>query len=185
MSRADPSFALIQNDPIGFKGKDSNLYRYVQNNPINWIDPEGLTPQDVIDWATRHYGRHDYDASAPNSEVKGGRGKYLGGRWAPKCNIFVFDALNEGKCKAGRVDGGRIPKAEEWANPSYFIPGCRVVSSPEPGDVISDGHHVGIYVPYSPSTPMTISATPTDGVTWSNWGFRKGQAPTFRRCTCQ
>ena len=29
-------------DPIGFNGGDVNLYRYVLNNPINWIDSHGL-----------------------------------------------------------------------------------------------------------------------------------------------
>jgi len=29
-------------DPILFAGGDSNLYGYVGNDPVNWIDPEGL-----------------------------------------------------------------------------------------------------------------------------------------------
>jgi RHS repeat-associated protein len=34
---------FITKDPIGFAGGDINLYRYVTNNPINWVDPWGLT----------------------------------------------------------------------------------------------------------------------------------------------
>jgi RHS repeat-associated protein len=33
---------FITKDPIGFLGGDVNFYAYVANNPINWIDPEGL-----------------------------------------------------------------------------------------------------------------------------------------------
>ena len=33
---------FITRDPIGFEGGDINLYGYVQNNPVNWIDPSGL-----------------------------------------------------------------------------------------------------------------------------------------------
>ena len=29
-------------DPIGFAGGDTDLYGYVQNDPVNWIDPYGL-----------------------------------------------------------------------------------------------------------------------------------------------
>jgi uncharacterized protein RhaS with RHS repeats len=33
---------FISKDPIGFTGGDINLYGYVGNNPINYIDPLGL-----------------------------------------------------------------------------------------------------------------------------------------------
>jgi len=29
-------------DPIGFAGGDTDLYEYVSNDPVNWIDPYGL-----------------------------------------------------------------------------------------------------------------------------------------------
>jgi uncharacterized protein RhaS with RHS repeats len=29
-------------DPIGFAGGDTNLYGYVANDPVNWVDPLGL-----------------------------------------------------------------------------------------------------------------------------------------------
>ncbi len=32
-------------DPIGFDGRDWNLYRYVANNPIHGVDPSGLQTQ--------------------------------------------------------------------------------------------------------------------------------------------
>jgi RHS repeat-associated protein len=41
-------------DPIGFDGGDTNLYGYVLNDPVNWIDPEGelpSLPQGVVDFA--------------------------------------------------------------------------------------------------------------------------------------
>jgi RHS repeat-associated protein len=33
-------------DPIGFNGGDTNLYGYVLNDPVNFIDPSGLAPAD-------------------------------------------------------------------------------------------------------------------------------------------
>ena len=32
---------LISKDPIRFKGGDTNLYRYVGGNPVNFTDPSG------------------------------------------------------------------------------------------------------------------------------------------------
>ena len=33
---------FISRDPISFAGGDVNLYGYVQGNPVNWVDPDGL-----------------------------------------------------------------------------------------------------------------------------------------------
>jgi RHS repeat-associated protein len=33
---------FLQTDPIRFDAGDGNLYRYVANNPMNWVDPLGL-----------------------------------------------------------------------------------------------------------------------------------------------
>jgi RHS repeat-associated protein len=33
---------FISADPIGFRGGDFNMYRYVSNNPVNYKDPTGL-----------------------------------------------------------------------------------------------------------------------------------------------
>ena len=38
-------------DPIGFAGGDTDLYGYVQNDPVNYIDPHGLTGLTTIDAA--------------------------------------------------------------------------------------------------------------------------------------
>ena len=35
-------------DPIGFGGGDTNLYGYVAQDPLSYIDPSGLSEQDVI-----------------------------------------------------------------------------------------------------------------------------------------
>ncbi len=33
---------FLSEDPLGFEGDDKNLYRYVLNNPVNFVDPLGL-----------------------------------------------------------------------------------------------------------------------------------------------
>ena len=39
----------LSQDPIGFKGGDPNLYRYVGNSPTNATDPSGLVETSVFD----------------------------------------------------------------------------------------------------------------------------------------
>jgi len=54
---------FISKDPIGFAGGDVNLFSYVKQNPLNWIDPSGLTMVGPV-WGgdsrqdiTKQYGR--------------------------------------------------------------------------------------------------------------------------------
>ena len=35
-------------DPIGIASGDANLFRYVSNNPVSHIDPNGLLFQDIV-----------------------------------------------------------------------------------------------------------------------------------------
>lgn len=45
-SHYNPSNArFLSEDPKGFAGKDTNLYRYARNNPIKYIDPLGKSAQ--------------------------------------------------------------------------------------------------------------------------------------------
>jgi RHS repeat-associated protein len=45
----DPTVGrFISQDPLGFGGGDVNLYAYVKNNPVNFVDPEGLKNRGMI-----------------------------------------------------------------------------------------------------------------------------------------
>lgn len=39
---------FVSEDPVGFAGRDVNLYRYVGNDPLNHTDPSGLIPLDTL-----------------------------------------------------------------------------------------------------------------------------------------
>jgi len=60
-----------------------------------------------------------------------------------KCNLFVYDTLTDAGASPGLPKGHwwnpYPPLAENWADPSFVIPGWRVLSSgeiPQPGDVV-------------------------------------------------
>ncbi len=52
-------------DPIGFAGGDTNLFGYVANDPVNFIDPEGLRS-----FAENLAARKQANASFINTGVK-------------------------------------------------------------------------------------------------------------------
>lgn len=112
----------------------------------------------VARWAEGKVGRGGYGRTDTAPEARGQIDNLLPknarGFLDPKCNQFVWDALHAGGAPAGRVDGGRIPVAKEWGNPSSKIAGYSpVVGQPRPGDVASNGKHVGIYSPLPKWSP--------------------------------
>jgi RHS repeat-associated protein len=62
-------------DPILFKGGDTNLYGYVLNDPVNWVDPLGLSG-----WAIDAGGAYGtgWGGSSNSSSGMAGTGFYIG-----------------------------------------------------------------------------------------------------------
>lgn len=93
----DPAIArFVSEDPIGFDGGEVNLYAYVANDPINLIDPSGLTWTSnwnyFWDWALgrgsqkhRNYGPNDPETQEMTN--------------SPGVNK-LRDAFNRGGCKS-------------------------------------------------------------------------------------
>jgi hypothetical protein len=166
---------------------------------IDGQGPESPTSENpVARWAESHVGRGGYSRfnTAPDA---GGRNAAIlspihGQGWGePKCNQFVWDALAGGGAPAGRMRDGRIPVAKDWGDPGSAIPGYSPVTdgSAQAGDVISNGHHVGIFAPLADGSPGSVSAasplTPDawilGGVVHNGWGFRgdEGNVVSWRR----
>ncbi len=52
----DPTTArFLSKDPLGFGGGDANLYRYVGNDPINEVDPNGRGCNGALSWILRQF----------------------------------------------------------------------------------------------------------------------------------
>ncbi len=57
----------MSEDPIGFDSGDVNLYRYVENNPVEYIDPFGFSQKDIQDamiYVAAHSGMQPAGTSA-------------------------------------------------------------------------------------------------------------------------
>ena len=172
-------------DPILFAGGDTNLYGYVNNDPINARDPEGLCPcgkpEDVVE-AARTDDR-DWSKAANRTDVNSG---FPSGTY--KCNLYAdtqyektgYNLPNIGGSLLSRLMGKYPPGANNLSDPNYLVPGWPVVKNPaQPGDLIAEKGHTGIVT----GTNSTISASP-GGVIENGWGFRRDQNSVIRRCTC-
>jgi hypothetical protein len=145
------------------------------------------------EWAEAHVGHGGYSKffdNAPDARgpIDNRLPPGLRGYVDPKCNQFVWDALTAGGAQPKRMPDGRIPIARDWGDRKSQIGGYAVVSGPpRPGDVVSDGDHVGIYAPLPDGRPGTISAAspftdagaPFGRVVHNDWGFRPKEKPVI------
>jgi len=73
---------FVSEDPIGFAGGDLNVYAYVQNNPVNLTDPDGLAPKFPKPPKPKGPGSADSD----------GMGKKPSPNPKPNCTLLPFPA---------------------------------------------------------------------------------------------
>ena len=159
----------LSKDTIGISG-GLNLYAFCGNDPVNYVDPWGLREEgeQALSWAKSEVGNESYS----------GTGNLPGpfGPGDPKCNIFVAHAYNKGNGKTiipTGFWGSRPPKARDWFT-NNVPPGFTLTTTPRPGDVISDGHHMGLVSEHGKST---VSAATALGVVENSWGYRTNSRP--------
>lgn len=132
--------------------------------------------QATIDLAREHVGSTIWNYYQPHPEVRGRVRSLLGGRLAPKCNIFVHDIFVESDEPFPRIDGV-VPRASDWFNTDLHLEGFCIIddlTDLRPGDIISDGDHIGIFLPLEDGSPGVISVSDIENkVVHNDWGFRE------------
>ena len=131
--------------------------------------------KEIVKNARNHVGKDDW----AKSKAKDG---FSENSW--KCNLFAHDVIKESGIDPPRTAGYGIfhekwpTSAQQWGDPKYSLEdwGWKVVDTPQPGDIISDGGHVAIVS----GDRTSISAAET-AVVENDWGFRDGQKIVIRR----
>jgi len=88
---------FITRDPIGFEGGDVNLYAYVGNNPVNWVDPFGLEVL-VCNRKVKGFpfvGNHAYAWDTTTNSAEGMRGSSGSGAESNEKGRAGGDPCNE------------------------------------------------------------------------------------------
>jgi RHS repeat-associated protein len=169
-----------------------SLYDFRNGDPANRLEPFSeapdnslplppvVDPHTVVDNALGQVGNTDYGREGNLDD------DYTKGKW--KCNKFVYDMLVKSGAPVPLIGGwmgGNPPAANQWGDKNCHIKDYPVVwpipATPSIGDIISDGHHVGIV-----SGPGTTVSAARPGVVNNDWGFRPDQAGklVIRRYTC-
>ncbi|MFY9263828.1 MAG: RHS repeat-associated core domain-containing protein, partial [Solirubrobacterales bacterium] len=86
-------------DPISFAGGDTNLYGYVINDPVNFVDPSGLFLQQLSDFAAGFGDAATFGGTkwvrqklGVNGVVNECSGWYTGGKYAGWANLAAVTA---------------------------------------------------------------------------------------------
>jgi hypothetical protein len=132
--------------------------------PVSYQPQTTPTNLKAVDFAIGQVGDgigSRYGFVGRNDEVRGRHQRELHGQWAAKCNIFVHDAYDAAGA-APALANGRMPVAKDWYDVKTSISAgnrgrFEVVAKGDlskidpkllqSGDVISNGEHVGLYVP--------------------------------------
>lgn len=136
----------------------------------------------ALQWATRLVNNEDYQYRDPHGSVGGWKGERIGGIGTPKCNVFVGDAYAAAGISLRDPSNPKVYlTTKAWSNPKSQIAGFRTLKpgeQPQPGDIVSDSGHMGLFVPGPRGENRTISAASPekgDKVVHNDWGFRAGQ----------
>jgi RHS repeat-associated protein len=81
---------FISEDPMGFEGGSLNLYLYAANNPIMFMDPNGLCINAISDYLGDVFTAPTYESLRTiTSQAAGSAGLYVDEKYAPSQVIIT------------------------------------------------------------------------------------------------
>src|SRR5262249_10575720 len=106
----------LSEDPSGFGAGDSNLYRYVQNEPTNAVDPSGLDIILLLDPAALHNVGHPGIIIGSETGSRPGEIRYTGPGW----HYFSFSTGNTSWSTLDNLEHKFYLHFSDVLNQSYF-----------------------------------------------------------------